>query len=445
MKKIITIACFLSIFIGFSQEIPVKETAAQKQERMQWFKDAKLGIFIHWGIYAVDGIDESWSFFNSYISYNDYMNQLNKFTASNYQPKQWAKLIKESGAKYAVLTTKHHDGVALWNTKCNDLSVVKKTPAKRDLVTPFVKELRKEDLKVGLYYSLLDWSHPDYPNKTRKEKRYENDSKRWNKFVDFNFCQLKELSKQYQPDLYWFDGDWEQSAEAWKAKELSEKLREWTPGIILNSRITGYGDYATPEQGLPVTKPTSNWWELCMTMNDSWGYQHNDKNYKSINQIIRILVDCISMGGNLLLDIGPKADGTIPKEQVDILKGLGRWTNKHKEAIYGTIAGIPHNHFYGATALNKEKNILYLYVPHKPNGQLVIKGLKNKINRIWIVGEGTKLKHKVVGKQYWSAVPGIVYIDVPEKVLDKEVTVIAVLLDGKIDLYREKGQVIESN
>lgn len=445
MKKTITIACFLSLFIGFSQETTVKETVAQKQERMQWFKDAKLGIFIHWGIYAVDGIDESWSFFNSYISYNDYMNQLNKFTASNYQPKQWAKLIKESGAKYAVLTTKHHDGVALWNTKCNDLSVVKKTPAKRDLVTPFVKELRKEDLKVGLYYSLLDWSHPDYPNKTRKEKRYENNPKKWNKFVDFNFCQLKELSKKYQPDLYWFDGDWEQSAEAWKAKELSEKLREWTPGIILNSRITGYGDYDTPEQGLPVTKPTSNWWELCMTMNDSWGYQHNDKNYKSINQVIRILVDCISMGGNLLLDIGPKADGTIPKEQVDILKGLGRWTNKHKEAIYGTIAGIPHNHFYGATALNKEKNILYLYVPHKPNGQLVIKGLKNKINRIWVVGEGTKLKHRVVGKQYWSAVPGIVYIDVPEKVLDKEVTVIAVLLDGKIDLYREKGQVIESN
>ncbi len=416
-----------------------------KEKRMQWFEDAKLGIFIHWGIYSVNGIDESWSFFNDYISYDDYMKQLDGFTAKNYDPAAWAKLISESGAKYSVLTTKHHDGVALWDTHCGDLSVVKKTPAGKDLVTPFVKELRKNDLKVGLYYSLLDWSHPDYPNKTREIKRYENDSVKWNRFVDFNFCQLEELSKQFKPDLYWFDGDWEQSAEKWKAKELSEKLRGWNKNVILNSRIQGYGDYSTPEQGLPVTRPASRDWELCMTMNDSWGYQHNDHNYKTPNQVIRILVDCINKGGNLLLDIGPKADGTIPEEQVNILKELGRWTNKHAEAIYGTRAGIPYEHYYGPTATNKEGNILYLYVPHKPNGPLVLKGIKNKINRMWVVGNGTKLNWDVKMKQYWSAVPGIVYIDVPEKVLDPQVTVIAVLLDGKVDLYRESGQVIESN
>ncbi len=416
-----------------------------KERRMQWFEDAKLGIFIHWGIYSVNGIDESWSFFNDYISYDDYMKQLDGFTAKNYDPAAWAKLISESGAKYSVLTTKHHDGVALWDTHCGDLSVVKKTPAGKDLVTPFVKELRKNDLKVGLYYSLLDWSHPDYPNKTREIKRYENDSVKWNRFVDFNFCQLEELSKQFKPDLYWFDGDWEQSAEKWKAKELSGKLRDWNKNVILNSRIQGYGDYSTPEQGLPVTRPASRYWELCMTMNDSWGYQHNDHNYKTPNQVIRILVDCINKGGNLLLDIGPKADGTIPEEQVNILKELGRWTNKHAEAIYGTRAGIPYEHYYGPTATNKEGNILYLYVPHKPNGSLVLKGIKNKINRMWVVGNGTKLNWDVKMKQYWSAVPGIVYIDVPEKVLDPQVTVIAVLLDGKVDLYRESGQVIESN
>ena len=416
-----------------------------KEKRMQWFEDAKLGIFIHWGIYSVNGIDESWSFFNDYISYDDYMKQLDGFTAKNYDPAAWAKLISESGAKYSVLTTKHHDGVALWDTHCGDLSVVKKTPAGKDLVTPFVKELRKNDLKVGLYYSLLDWSHPDYPNKTREIKRYENDSVKWNRFVDFNFCQLEELSKQFKPDLYWFDGDWEQSAEKWKAKELSGKLRDWNKNVILNSRIQGYGDYSTPEQGLPVTRPASRYWELCMTMNDSWGYQHNDHNYKTPNQVIRILVDCINKGGNLLLDIGPKADGTIPEEQVNILKELGRWTNKHAEAIYGTRAGIPYEHYYGPTATNKDGNILYLYVPHKPNGSLVLKGIKNKINRMWVVGNGTKLNWDVKMKQYWSAVPGIVYIDVPEKVLDPQVTVIAVLLDGKVDLYRESGQVIESN
>lgn len=440
MKKIILI-----LFIILVNLVSIAQNTTEKEKQMQWFEDAKLGIFIHWGIYAVNGIDESWSFYNGYISHEEYMNQLNGFTAKNYNPAEWAKLFKNSGAKYTVLTTKHHDGVALWDTKCGDLSVVKKSPAKKDLVAPLVNELRKNDLKVGLYYSLLDWSHPDYPNKTKVEKRYENDSVKWNRFVDFNFCQLKELSKNFNPDLYWFDGDWEQSAENWKAKELSESLRGWNKNVILNSRIQGYGDYATPEQGLPITRPDSRYWELCMTMNDSWGFQGNDKNYKTPNQIINILVDCVSKGGNLLLDIGPKADGTIPEEQVNILNQLGRWTNKHAEAIYGTRAGIPAEHFYGPTSLNKNGDILYLYLPYNPNGQIMLKGIKNKINRIYVVGNGTKLNWDIKMKQYWSAVPGIIYIDVPEKVLDEQVTVIAVLLDGKVDLYREKGQVLESN
>jgi alpha-L-fucosidase len=151
------------------------------------------------------------------------------------------------------------------------------------------------------------------------------------------------------------------------------------------------------------------------------------------------------MGGNLLLDIGPKPDGTIPQEQIDILKGIGRWTSKHHSAIYGTRSGIPFGHFNGYTALSKDKTILYLYVDNKPNGPLLIKGLKNKVNRAWVVGNGTKLTTKVVGKQYWSDVPGLLYIDLPLDVQDKDVTVIAIQLDSEIDLYREKGQVIESN
>lgn len=438
---------FLAVFVSsLFASFANGQNEKNGQERMQWFEDAKLGIFIHWGIYSVNGIDESWSFYNGYISHDDYMKQLEGFSAKNYDPENWASLIKESGAKYAVITTKHHDGVALWGTKCNKgLSTAEHSAAKKDLLTPFVKALRKKKLKSGLYFSLLDWTHPDYPNNTREIKRYTNDSLRWQRFVDFNFCQLEELSKKYKPDLFWFDGDWEQSAEKWKAKELSEQLRRWNKNVILNSRIRGYGDYATPEQGLPITRPDSQYWELCMTMNDNWGFQHNDVNYKTPNQIIRILIDCLNKGGNLLLDIGPKADGTIPDEQENILKELGRWTSKHAEAIYGSRAGIPFEHYYGPTALNKKGDILYLFVPHIPNGPLVLKGIKNNINRIWVVGNGTKLNWDIKMKQYWSSVPGIVYIDVPEKVLDKEVTVLAVLLDGKIELYREKGQVLESN
>ena len=237
--------------------------------------------------------------------------------------------------------------------------------------------------------------------------------------------------------MLWFDGDWDYSAEIWQAKELREQINNWLPKTIVNSRINGYGDYGTPEQGVPVARPKFKWWELCMTMNDSWGYQHNDLNYKTPNQIIRIFVDCINLGGNLLLDIGPKADGTIPDEQVNILKELGRWTQKHEEAIYGIQAGIPKDHFYGPTALSKDKQILYIFLTHKPNGPIVLKGIKNPVNRIWVVGNGTKLSWKIMMKQYWSAVPGLIYVDVPEKVLDEQVTVLAVLLKGPVELYRE--------
>jgi alpha-L-fucosidase len=406
-------------------------------KKMAWFKDAKLGIFIHWGIYAVDGVDESWSFFNGYLSHEDYMKQLDGFTAENYDPAGWAELIKESGARYAVITAKHHDGVALWDTQLSDLSIPKRCPAGRDVLTPFVQALRQQKLKVGLYYSLLDWSHEDYPNFTKEKKRYEQDTVRWNRFRHFFQGQLAELRDQFNPDLWWFDGDWEQSAEAWEAPKVRAMLLDKNPAAILNSRLQGYGDYATPEQGLPVTPPKAVYWELCMTMNDSWGYQQNDHNYKTSYQIIRIFAGVIGMGGNLLLDIGPKADGTIPEEQVRILHELGRWTKKHEEAIYGTVAGIPPGHFYGPTTLSKNKDVLYLFLTGKPNGPVVLKGLKNDINRIRVVGNGTKLSHQILMKQYWSDQPGIVYIEVPEYALDEYMTVIAVQLKGAIDLWRE--------
>lgn len=423
----------LIVLMGFQNR-----ANSQGSDKMQWFKDAKLGIFIHWGIYAVDGIDESWSFYNEYISHEDYLKQLEGFTAENYNPAYWTELIKKSGAGYAVITTKHHDGVALWDSDFGDLNVVDKTPAGRDLILPFVDELRKQNLKVGMYYSLLDWSHPDYPNFTRNETRYENDPERWARFMGFNLGQIGEISKKFNPDLVWFDGDWEQDADAWKAKEIRKMLLEENPNIIINSRLAGYGDYATPEQGVPIFKPKEPYWELCMTMNDSWGYQHNDRNYKTPNQVIRIFVDVISKGGNLLLDIGPKADGTIPEEQLEILKELGSWTKKHAEAIYETEAGISKAYFSGPSTLSADSTTLFLFLESKPIGPIAIKGLKNKINRIRVVGEGTKLSWDIKMKQYWSEKPGMVYIEIPEKSMDKNVTVIAVQLDGKVDLWIEK-------
>lgn len=449
VKKISLILLASGILSTTTQAANKKETesAEQKEKRMEWFQKAKLGIFIHWGIYAVNGISESWSFFNKYLPYDEYFKQANGFTAKNYNPKEWVDLIKESGAQYTVITTKHHDGMALWDTKVGELSTVKSTPAHRDLIDPFVKEVRNQDLKLGFYYSLLDWSHKDYPNKTRTEIRYKiNENKaRWANFNKFNFGQLKELNTTWKPDLYWFDGDWEQTSEAWDSRGIVKLLRTGNENVIINSRIQGYGDYATPEQGIPVVRPKDNYWELCMTMNDSWGYQKTDTNYKTPQMLLRTFVDCLSNGGNLLLDIGPKEDGTIPQEQINILKEFGRWTKKHKEAIYETQAGISPVHFQGYSTLNKTKDILYLYLPYRPNGFVEVKGLVNNVNRVWVVGDGTMVDYKVYNKSYWSNVPGNLYISVPDHTLDKEITVLAVLLDGPIKLYKGEGRVIESN
>ncbi|MGJ1431046.1 alpha-L-fucosidase [Sphingobacterium spiritivorum] len=610
MKKRAIIAVLLGLTVQLTA--PAQQPTENK-EKMEWFEDAKLGIFIHWGIYSVQGISESWAFFNNYINHENYMKQLNGFTASKYKPDEWAQLIHDAGAKYSVITTKHHDGVSLWDSKAEKAITIKKdAQAKKDVLDPFVKALQKTGLKTGLYYSLPDWSHPYYDVNTRTRKRYniQDEPQRWENYVKYYQTQLNELSERYHPDLIWFDGDWEHNSEEWKAQQTLANLRKYNPNIIINSRLNHHGDYDTPEQGIPVVRPSAAYWELCYTMNDSWGYQAFDKHYKTPNMIVRTLVDCISMGGNLLLDIGPKEDGTIPQEQVSILKELGRWTGLHKEAVYGTRAGIPfenyqgksslskdgktvylyldavkrmehltgissalkgatvvgqsgikipytqngsaitldlntvkfdpavtvlalhfdtkptfskaepaatdintllksknteeavyqiakqlysgHNllknngitidglnmnlpgqkqanpaivnwiskhaealyetgagipdgHYAGLTALSADRQTLYLFVEGKPTGPVALKGLKNTVARIRVVGEGSMIDHDIYNKLYWSAIPGIVYINVPNERLDNHLSVIAVLLDKPVELYREKVGAIESN
>jgi alpha-L-fucosidase len=432
---IILVASFVENFAQSSKINNVKD------DKMQWFADAKLGIFIHWGVYSLGNTSESWEFHNKHIKYSDYMDQLNKFTAKNYHPDQWVELIKKSGARYSVITSKHHDGVALWDTKMNDLSMPRKTPAKHDVLTPFVNELRNSRIKVGLYFSLIDWSYHDYPGFLRDSSRYDPavDPVRWGKFLKFCHGQIGEITKQFNPDLMWFDGDWEHSAGEWRADYIRKIILDNNKNAIINGRLQGYGDYDTPEQNFPVSRPNLKYWELCMTTNESWGYYKNDINYKTPYEIITIFADVISMGGNLLLDIGPKEDGTIPQEQVNILTELGKWTNKHSEAIFGTLGGMPQGHFYGPSTLSKDSTNLYLFLTGNVLGDIVIKGLDSNIKSITVVGNGTQLKSKIVGKISWSNVPGLVYINVPQNVQDTYMTVIQLKLDKPIKLYRGKG------
>lgn len=409
--------------------------------KMQWFADAKLGIFIHYGIYAVKGVDESWSFYKKKISHADYMQQMNGFTAKKYNPEALADLIKESGARYAVITTKHHDGVALWPTKQDHYSVVKNTPAKRDLLQPFYAALEKRGVKKGAYFSLIDWSHEDYPAITKDSNRYKiaDDPQRWQRFRNFFQNQITEVATTYHPDLWWFDGDWEHSADEWQSETVRNAILSKKPSAIINGRLQGYGDYDTPEQNFPVSRPAFRWWELCMTTNNNWGYQPQDTTWKTPYEVITIFADVVSNGGNMLLNISPKEDGTLPAQQVTILKELGRWNKKHETAIFNTVAGLPQGHFYGPSTLSKDSTRLYLYLPGKVSGQIVVKGLQNPIKNISVVGKETVLSHKIVGKISWSPVPGLVYIPVPPSVQDPYITVLALDLEGPLQLYSGRG------
>lgn len=430
---------FLSLF---SLVTNLQGQTSANEAKMQWFRDAKLGIFIHWGIYSVDGVDESWSFYNKKMPYADYMKQLNGFTAKNYDPQAWVELIKESGARYAVITTKHHDGIALWDTKLNNMSTAKLTPARKDVLTPFFQALRNAGLKAGAYFSILDWSHQDYPGFLKDSSRYEikNDSARWKRYLAFYQAQIKELSVQFNPDLFWFDGDWEHNAGEWQAKKVREMILSRNPEAIINGRLAGYGDYETPEQNFPITRPSLNPWELCMTSNNNWGYHPDDTHYKTPYELITIFADVISNGGNLLFDIGPREDGWIPTEQVHLLKELGKWNRKHAEAVFNTGAGMPPGHYYGASTISKDSSTIYLFVPAHNQGKTVIKGLYNTIRSIKVLGTGQSLQHKIVGKISWSPVPGLVYIDeIPENAADEYMTVLEVKLDGPVKLYKGKG------
>ncbi len=455
---------FALVLLDLPQSGNAQEQPADTS-KLAWFQDAKLGIFIHWGIYSVNGVDESWAFYNKKMPYADYLKQLDGFTARNYDPAAWAELIKRSGAKYAVITTKHHDGVALFETRMTQpplsiisgthdpggrpavLSTQRSTPARRAVVAPLMQALREHDIRCGAYFSLIDWSHYDYPGFAKDSTRYviKDDAARWQRFRSFYQGQITEIATQLNPDLWWFDGDWEHSAQEWEAAKVRAMILGKNPRAIINGRLQGYGDYATPEQNIPVETPKTLAWEVCMTLGEQWGWQPQDTNYKSTHDLIHIFADVIGHGGNLLLGVGPKEDGTFTPGQIARLEDLGTWTKKHAEAIYGTRAGLPNGHFFGPSTLSPDSTTIYLFLANGMSGSVEIKGLDNKIISVEIVGSDANqgdtmtLRHRVVGKISWSKVPGLVFIDIPEGYDDPWMTVLKVKLDGPVRLYRGEG------
>ena len=425
----------------------------------EWFKKAKLGIFIHYGIYAVGDVSESWSFHNGNISYEDYMKQCEGFTASNYDPKAWAELFKKAGAQYVVMTSKHHDGVALFDTKYSDLSVVKKTPAGKDLVKGYTDAVRESGMKVGIYFSLIDWSDPRYrsvyPEGEDPKDHLKDvfatpaggpeDPEKWEEFLKFNNDQMHELMTNYgKIDLLWFDGDWERSAKQWKAKEFKAYLESMNPEVIVNSRLQGYGDYETPEQGIPLRGPEGVW-EFCTTINTSWGYRPSDNDYKTSKQVIRMFCDCLTLGGKMLLDVGPKEDGTLDERQVKILEDLGTFIHDNEEAIYETEKGISYDHFLGGSTLSADKKVLYLFVYDKPSENLCVKGIKTPVKKVSVLHTGEELSFSYTGSLPWSGIPGTLWIRADQMKEHPLVTVLKVELEGEITFNVGHGEVVTNN
>ena len=425
----------------------------------EWFKKAKLGIFIHWGIYAVGDVSESWSFHNGAISYEDYMKQCQGFTASKFDARAWADLFKRAGAQYVVLTSKHHDGVALFDTQYSDLSVVKKTPAGRDLIKEYTAAVREAGMKVGLYYSLIDWSDPRYrtvyPEGANPQDHLKDvfatpaggpeDPEKWQEFLEFNNNQMRELMTHYgKVDLLWFDGDWERSANQWKAKEFKEYLQSMNPEVIVNSRLQGYGDYETPEQGIPLLGPEGVW-EFCTTINDSWGYRPSDNHYKTSRQVIRMFCDCLTLGGKLLLDVGPREDGTLDERQVKVLEDLGQFIRDNEEAIYATGKGLSYNQFLGGSTLSADKKTIYLFVYDRPSEYLCVKGVKTPVKKVTVLHTGEELTYDYTGALPWSGIPGTLWIRGDKMQMHPLATVIKVELEGEITYNLGHGEVVTNN
>ena len=423
------------------------------EKRMQWFVNARFGMFIHWGLYAIPARGE-WVRSFEEIPKEDYMKYFEEFDPVDYDPKKWAKAAKEAGMQYVVLTAKHHDGFCLFDSKYTDFKSTN-TKCGRDLVAEFVEAVRGEGLKVGLYFTLLDWYHDDYPHygdrnhPMRNNPAYKNDNRDFSRYVDYMHNQIREICTNYgKLDLLWFDFSYDDlNGEAWRATDLVNMVRELQPGVIIDNRLeasVGYGsmatgnpkpyhgDFVTPEQIIPpegIKDVNGNdlYWESCVTMNGNWGYHATDNFWKPSPMLIKKLVECVSKGGNLILNVGPDAKGNIPDASQKILSEIGAWMKKNKNSIYGCgKAGIPKP---DNGRLTRNGNKLYYHLYENTIGPMPLMGIKKdqvKSIRYLATGAEVPISTSWVHTDY----PDIVFADLgPNPILPDGVdTVLEVTL-----------------
>lgn len=416
-----------------------KESPEEFAKRTKWWKEAKFGMFIHWGIYAVpaDSTDlegrkvaGEWFMHNKKMQVSEYEKFASQLNPVNFNAHEWVRMAKEAGMKYIVITSKHHDGFCMFDTKLTDYNIVKATPFGRDPLKELAKECKRQGLKLGFYYSIMDWHHPDYlPRRPWERGVRPEEGADLNRYIEYMKGQLKELLTNYGPiAVLWFDGWWEHNAEELRSSEVNSFVRSLQPDILINDRNHLPEDFSTPEQTIPAgAMPGGRLWETCMTINDTWGYAKNDENWKPAEDLIRKLCDIAHKGGNFLLNVGPTAEGTFPEPIVERLKKIGEWMKVNGESIYGTTQ-CPFRKLSFDGRCTVKGNVLYLHVFNWPEGDLMLEGLDTEVLNACALSDRKKLK--VSSELIKNDSRKIFYISKPRH-LDPAVTVVKLTLKGK--------------
>jgi alpha-L-fucosidase len=412
--KILVLAIVLcTVAQAATAQLP-KETEAQKVQRMKWWTDARFGMFIHWGLYALPARHE-WVKNRERMTNEQYQKYFETFNPDLYNPKEWARMAKAAGMKYVVLTAKHHEGFCQWDSKYTDYKVTN-TPFGRDVIKEYVEAYRAEGLKVGFYYSLIDWHHPDYtidrvhPQRVENDADYEklNASRDMAKYREYIKNQVRELLTNYgEISIIWFDfsfpGKNGKGRADWDSEGLLKLARSLQPGIIVDDRLDladmeGGWDFVSPEQEKVAKWPERNGkripWETCQTFSGSWGYYRDEATWKSPAQLIELLVESVSKGGNLLLNVGPTARGLFDDRAQASLKAMGEWTRLNGRSVYGCTeapAGIvaPPNTLL---TFNPATNRLYVHLLAYPLDRIVLPGMAGKVKYAQFLHDASEIR-----------------------------------------------------
>jgi len=419
------------------------ETQALHDERMGWWREARFGLFIHWGLYAEHGNELNGHRGGRYSEWlvqgvpnAEYEKLVDRFNPTEFDADAIVRLAKQAGMKYIVITTKHHEGFSMWNSASNPYNVMA-TPWRRDTMKEMAEACRRHDMRLGWYYSVLDWYHPDYLPRREADRR-SVDGTDYNRYVEFMKAQLTELLTNYGDiAVVWFDGDWEKGPEQHRSREIVDLIHTLQPKAIINNRIGLPMDYDTPEQRIPEDDIPQRDWETCMTINSSWGYNKFAQDWKPSDELVRHLADIASKGGNFLLNIGPDGKGRVTPQDTERLHAIGKWMAVNGESIYGTHATVFRSSAstpWGRCTVKKlagNRTRLYLHVFDWPkDGRLLVPELGNLPVRAFLLAAPDSSLEAIAGN-------GGVMIQIPQTRPDPADSVVALDFDGPLVSYHE--------